>query len=388
MTSIPSGDTDWSNVGNVAEALIAIRESLGHFPSVIELRRMGHGRMYDAIRGHGGIEQMRERCGVDRQKVPTGNWASFDNVAATLRPIIAELGRMPSNHDLRIRKLSSVARAISDYHGGMETVERRLAETDAAMRPVHRALPARYWEPYERVEKALNAWVLEHGSFPTNEELSKTGRGDLKRGIQKFHGGMAAVRERMGHAPPNDTKANGYWADKAVVIAHLNELRLALGHFPTQSEMPSSLNHGIARHHGGLQRLQIEMGYPLTRRLNGWCETFEDFASALEKVIETIGHFPTQTELGAHRVSSIHAGAQRYGGLLAVRDRLGYGPVTDETLASHADALAQIVPALGANPTVLWSRMKRSWTTRDLDAAIAAHAETGSLAAFRRLLDG
>lgn len=256
------------------------------------------------------------------KKFPRGHWKNFENVRAPLAPIVAELGRMPTVGELTKRGLAKLVRAAYNHYGGLDDIARRMDTTRSTNR-----YPHGHWRDIENVRAILVPLSSEIGRMPTESELEERGLTGLTCGMIQYHGGIMAVQRALGLEGIRRQLPNGHWQD------------------------------------------------------------FENLRGAIEPIATELGRMPRTSELSERGLSSVSVAINAFhGGMPAVTRRLGLGPVTDEAIASHADALAKIVPALDANSTRLWARMKRSWTKRDLDAAIAEHAATGSIERFEQLL--
>ena len=246
------------------------------------------------------------------------------------------------------------------------------------------------WKLWENCEATLREIETSLGRFPTDRDLFTLGHGGLRYALQQYHGGYNASRERYGASILHVKESS--WRSADAVHADLRRVQTSIGRFPTAKDLVDLNEHGIinaiGKHHGGLNAVRRAMGADIVRQSTGHWLEWERVNEDVLSLIALIGKFPGYSDFELHGRLDLYMGIRKnHGGVNEVRHRMGYGPVTDETIAANADALAKIIPALGANPTVLWSRMKRSWTVRDLDSAVAAHAATGSLDAFRRLLD-
>ncbi len=260
-------------------------------------------------------------------------------------------------------------------------------------------------ESFEEVEKTLRAIMIElDGRFPTPAELRHLGRHTLVRAIISKWGGFPKVRRRMGieylRVP------YGSWRDAVFVEEQMSAaIQRNNGRFPTSTELRemkcNSLEVAITTYHDGLPALRKKMGYDVhpTKVVSDLAEPkqtkkvwreWRDIEDCLSAIITDLGgDFPTQKSLNQAGYSGLaDAIAKRYGGMTAVRNRMGYGPITDNLLIINANDLAQIVIELGIPTDPFWSAMKERWIERDLTAAIAEFKETRSLERFRQLLDG
>ncbi len=320
--------------------------------------------------------------------MPDGFWKEFSNVETRLKPIIDDLGRMPTARELIARRLSSLSTAIVAEHGGFNAVGERLGAGSSLERRTRG-----YWKDFSNVEQIVLPIARRLGRMPTMGELVDCGLASFVQGIHKYHGGIGGVEKRMGLAERTPKKSADHWKDIANVSESIMPVVRDLGRMPTGKELDarklSVIRNVIVKYHGGFAGVAAKLGLSAnqSKKSRGYWQTFENVNRALSPVLLELGRMPTNRELvdkGLRKVS--WAIVKFHGGFHAVAARLGLGPVTDDFIAVHADALTKIVPALDANPASLWPRMKRSWATRDLDAAVARYASDGSTDAFATLL--
>ncbi len=384
----------WKEFANIEAAILPIASEIGRMPTPNELRSRGMTSVTaNIIKTHGGFAAVRERLGLGavRQAFPHAHWDNIETVVRVLEPVARELGRMPTHKELRERNLIPVSKAALRNPNLLIETRDRLILSGLALEPESKPRPPGYWMDFQNMDDELRPLVAAFGRMPTYSELKARGMLSLLMSISKNFGGIRNVERRMGLAKSERTMP-GHWLDFANVERAIRRIADEIGHMPSENDLKrrkiSGLADAIRTYHGGMVAVQKKMGFELKRRPNGTLSDFAQFVRELEAVIAKIGHFPTQTELYAVRASSLVSVMPRHGGMAAVRERLGYGPVTDETIVSHADALARIVPALSADPAALWSRMKRSWTARDLDAAVAEYETDGNTERFALLLGG
>ena len=252
---------------------------------------------------------------------------------------------------------------------------------------MRRSYPVGHLEDWGNVRALLAEIIAGEGTFPTYQVLQRLGHSVLAVAIVDHHGGMQAVRKKMGESP--NRVPHEHWLAWENVEAALRKLAADLGRVPTHKDMRARhlgrLSTTIHKVHGGTEAVHLRMGYASHERPKGYWNSRANVIDGLRSLEASLGRAPTPADLRSPGLGGLAVAIRRHGGWNAVSAELGYGPVTDETIAAHADALATIVPVLGANPSVLWSRMKRTWTIRDLDAAVAEHSTNGSLERFRLL---
>src|SRR5438445_749981 len=137
----------------------------------------------------------------------------------------------------------------------------------------YRKKPQGYWNDFANVERELLAFIEDHGTpgvMPTQDELTKTKRGDLKNAISKKHGGYPAVAERLGLEFTCTAKPRGYWSDFSNVerelLAFIKEHGTP-GVMPTAAELAKAgrgdLTGAISNHHGGYLPVAEQLGLKL-----------------------------------------------------------------------------------------------------------------------------
>ena len=379
----------WDDPKNVDRSIAQVVEELGRMPTHSELYDRKLSGLSHGIVRNGGMSVVHDRLSKTdaalksgRVTFRKGHWENFERVEDTVRPLVVELGRLPTDGELCERGLSTLARHIYRKLGGFALLRQRLGVPETNVR----------WNDFAEMERGIRPVIDELGHMPTQRELQNRKFYGAIRAIQKTHGGFDAVADRLGatYAPRRRVRSNDFSLVERTIAPIVEEL----GRMPTSDEIKSRgaawLVRAIITHHGGFAAVEVRLGLcgdGRKRPKNFWGD-FANVEASIVPVIAELGRMPRKRELEERGLNSLNNAIASHGGFPAVAARLGFGPVRDEDIAAHADALARIVPKLEVDPTVLWSRMKRSWTTRDLNAVVAAHAATGSLDAFRRLLDG
>lgn len=250
-------DGYWDNFENVKQILQPVIIELGRMPSRKELGKCGLFGLANAIAKHGGYPAVAQRLSLKSadERVPLHHWDDFDNVRKALQPIIAELGRMPSNVELKERNLSGLATAVYK-HGGLLAVAEKLGVKSADSR-----LPLGYWGNLSNIEQALRPIVAELGRMPTSEELKDRGLSAL--GAAQKHGGYPAVAKQLGVSPATDAKPAGYWEDFAHLEDELRPIIAELGRMPTYGELNERHRQdltGAITKHGGYPAVAEKLG--------------------------------------------------------------------------------------------------------------------------------
>lgn len=189
---------EWMDRKNVERVLLEVKKQVGRFPTAGDLKRRGYHGLVAAIGSyHGGFPALRESMGMELYAQRHGYWGEFSNVRAVLEALQQKLGRFPTEKDLREAKRTSVLSAIQKHHGGMAAV-------CAKMGVEARERPKGYWKVFAHVEEAIEGFVVTHGHFPTQKELSDAGLSSVAMAAVKYHGKLSGVRVRMGYIPVTD----------------------------------------------------------------------------------------------------------------------------------------------------------------------------------------
>ncbi len=307
------------------------------------------------------------------------NWDDFEKVAERMRQVQKALGHFPSRAELRVYD-SQLDSAINRY-GGIIPVRKRMGIQEGwELKPID------HWKTRKAVLDELKNLVSELGHFPTRTEMTDRHLSTLVLAMSKL-GGSRSFRVKFAFSIPK--VPNGHWDDFANIERILTPLIKKLGHFPSEDELALNglLSIGNAfKKHGGVNRVRERLGSPILRVCK---HDWSDVEQNVINLAKRIGHFPTQSDLNKYGLKgAINHIYKTYGGIIKLRDQLGYGPITDNLLATHANDLAQIVIKLSVPTDRFWATMKERWVVRDLTAAIGEYKETGSVERFRTLLDG
>lgn len=247
------------------------------------------------------------------------------------------------------------------------------------------------WMRWENCEAALKEIEVALGHFPSDRELFELGHGGLRSALRCYHGGYNAARVRCGSVVLHVSESP--WRSFERVEADLRRICGSLGHFPSGSELQElnewGLLNGIGKFHGGLNAVRRKMGVKVHQESGGFWKDWTPVEAGVRTLILQLGAFPTYTDFVENdRLGLYMAIRTHHGGIDAVRVRMGYVAVCDKHIAHHADALACVIPELGASPECVWRAIKARWCVDDLDRAIADYQTTGSLTGFQQLLNG
>ncbi|MBD1863042.1 MULTISPECIES: transposase [Trichocoleus] len=195
--------------------------------------------------------------------------------------------------------------------------------------------PVGYWENFDNLKReliALNEIRGQIGVMPTAQELQQMKRCDLQKAVSEFHGGYAAVAEKLGLI--YGKKTYGYWLEFSNLE---HELVAFIEHHGTPGVMPTkeeiqavepSLSWAIGQHGGFLQvaqRLNLKLSY--SRKPRGYWRNLDNMKREILEVVEQLGQIektmPTHEELTRiGRKDLINAIASN-GGWASVGKRIG-----------------------------------------------------------------
>ena len=330
-------DGYWDDFANIEHKLVAYIGKYGTqgiMPSRAELSKAGLGDLAGAFDNYGGSSAVAERLGLQMKIKPMGHWDDFTNVERALSSYIAEHGIpgvMPTASDLRISGQNTLVTAITQKHGGIVGVAKRLG-----LQLSSTAKPSGYWDNILHVELAIHEFNEARGMpsvMPTSGELQKAGRSDLTTVITK-HGGFPALAEQLGLRYTNMAKPPQYWDDftnvERELLGFITEQGTS-GVMPTSADLKDAERSdlGFAIHkHAGFAKVAALLGLHLsyTKKPDGYWDDFENMERELLAFIQeqgTPGTMPTGKYLADARRSDLNFAINKHGGMSTIAERLG-----------------------------------------------------------------
>lgn len=321
--------------------------------------------------------EINERSGLeekvnDSERKPRNYWQDFENVKKELDKIIEEEGRFPTHNQLSKRN-SSLFVAMRLYFGGVRKFkklypleitkkkENPLKDINCMMEELRSLVenlgrfpnqkemgnrlsraaskyhcgitrvrellgyglstrPQKYWKDLDNVKKELELIIEELGQFPTSQWM-RVKNGSLLSAIEKYHGGIRKVREL--YRVDNPHKEVNYWQDFENVKRELEPIIEKLGRFPTQKEMGARLPYAV-KYHGGITKVRELLGYGHSIRPSNYWKDFDNVKKELEPIIEELGRFPIPKEVRSRNENLRNAIYRCHGGYIAVKIKMGY----------------------------------------------------------------
>ncbi len=120
----------WQNWNNFEKELQPIIDQLGHFPTQQDLKNFNFQAIIQTFKYHGGVNTVRNKMGYKPIRKTKGYWEDWDNFEKELQPIIEQLGHFPTQQEVYKFKKSSINRAISQYHRGLEAVKQKMGYSE------------------------------------------------------------------------------------------------------------------------------------------------------------------------------------------------------------------------------------------------------------------
>lgn len=282
---------------------------------------------------------------------PKGYWQEWKNVERELIPICKKLGRFPSNRELNKYGLTTIARYLTKYYGGIEKIAKKLGYR------TYDQYINRHSQGFWTLECVINEYIdlIKSHAFeywPSKWELIKLGRSDLYGAIYKF-GGYSKfkrlIKAKKGICLEK-RKRKIKWNDK-LICHELRNICNKLGYFPSDGEFNQlgrvDLRGAIAKHGGAkkfanILKYQRKSEYKDIKKSGYWTD-FSNIAKELEPIIVKIGHFPTYTELKIVGRTDIIGGLKWYGGIFNVAEKLGYELVSGCHLKTYDGHLVRSI---------------------------------------------
>ena len=266
---------------------------------------------------------------------PPYHWRNFENVRKELIPTIEtcmkKYGRLPRYAELKESGYGSLLQAIDESFGGLTRFYSRLGY-------YRRRKPQGYWNNFENLKRELmpilTTFEKENSGLPTESNLRQMGKPYLIDAMSK-HGGMIKVYNTLGFK--TKTKPYGYWKNyknlKKELMPIIRDFLNKEKHLPTADDLTelgkSSFVTAINRHHGGLPKFYLRLGYKPIRKPYKYWQNLGNIKKELKMVadlwLENHDHPPTGQELSKKGHSSLVSAIHEYDhNLYELYRELGY----------------------------------------------------------------
>jgi hypothetical protein len=238
----------WKSWGNFEREMEEVIRRLAHFPSQLELKKIGRHDLLRGARHHGSYKDLKEKFGFSEKNHSSGFWRDWSNVESELEGIIEQIGHFPTQRELAERGMSSLSVSMNKYHGGVNKVRKKLGFSQIRT-------PDHHYKKWENVESELKESIGEGGEIPSPNELRRQGRRELVCGVYTYHGGFKKVREKLG-LEKSKLMYNDFYGDPDKIKDRLGSLIAELGRMPTTKELKkysSKFYTAICEHFGGVK---------------------------------------------------------------------------------------------------------------------------------------
>jgi hypothetical protein len=205
----------------------------------------------------GYIGEPQESLPEVEEEKPKGYWKEIDNAVSEARRVLVEhnFETLPSSDNLCKLGYSSLADAISKYHGGFPEFRRKLGVQNPRK-------DYGYWNDINNALEEGRKLMEKNGldAFPSNRELMKLGYSALATAISDFHGGYVKFRKKLGDKLKRIE--NGLWKNQDYVVKQVKKVMEENG----LNELPNfivlrnlgytGLVAAVSRYHGGDQKVR------------------------------------------------------------------------------------------------------------------------------------
>jgi len=326
-TSKPFGY--WKDLDTVLAAArdIMAKQGLTTLPTSEKLRELGHGDFLSGVGHHGGLKSVRELMGEQSVTKPSGYWKNEGHVIAEVRKVMTDHGfeTMPTQTEFYRLGQSSLASAISKYHGGFARIRQLFGEQ-------HWRRPNGTWKDIDYTVKKAEEIMRKHNfeNLPGSKVLSRMGYSSFAGAISKHHGGFRNFRKSIGAHQVR--KQKGVWKDLEFTVQQALEVMKEHGltEFPTNKRLRKlcrfDLANAIHKYHGGVRKFREILGQRQIRKAKG---VWKDFDYVIQQACEVVkknklNRLPASKELSRLGYSNlVNAIVSYHGGFHVVRKALG-----------------------------------------------------------------
>ncbi|HEY9803554.1 MAG TPA: hypothetical protein V6D25_24635 [Leptolyngbyaceae cyanobacterium] len=220
-----------------------------------------------------------------------------------------------------------------------------------------------FWKDFKNIEALLRPVCEELGRMPSANELINRGLGNLSRYIYKYHGGSIEVAKKLGYLiydEVNGRHSHDYWNYENTLkelITYIQDKKI--NYIPTKNDFlldgRQDLYSAITKN--GRQKMFSDpliqvLGLVKKPRELKWTE--ETILQKLEQVIETLGYFPSGTDLDSMGLAGLRGAIERFGGKQKFWKLLGMPShqdrqLGDTDLIESAESVKQAIEELANN---------------------------------------
>ncbi|MBD3417873.1 hypothetical protein GF412_02725 [Candidatus Micrarchaeota archaeon] len=318
------GEKSLKNWKNFRKELLALKEELGHEPSWTELEGLDRHDVLNAVQHHGGMIAIRRKLGwkvLQEGQEELAKLKTWECFRARMKSIIeCNNGEFPT-HDYLCSINESRMYVAARRFGGLPSVSILLGFEPS------RRQGAVSWKNWRLAEAELRKVEGKLGYPPSWDQILDETSAGFMRALEVHHGGMNAVREKMGWPLLYERDRFPTWEafrETAFSIIYV------FGDIPPTRQL-RKLGHGpfasAIKDFGGMNSVRLRLGLsPRVRRGRLSYKHWKNVEAKLTELTEKLGRFPPYSIAHAHSglVSAIYT---YHGGYPAARARfLGKTP--------------------------------------------------------------
>jgi hypothetical protein len=329
----------WKKVENLEAELAPIVHELKRIPTTGELKALGRKDIVSGISKYHSMKVVYEIFDQQPSRVDLSDLEDWELFSTEFNKVIAELEEYPSLDQLQKHGKSYLRRAATKYHGGLLGVREKLGVPPEAK-------PDGFWHNPENILNEAKVIVQEYGYLPSSRQLQKRGNSSLVANVAAHYPGkFTGLRQDLDLELLR--RKVGYWQDTNNVTQHVDQIIEHWGYLPGKTELEESgyseVVSGIEKHHGGLRGYadQNDLIYSPRKKEAGYWDNFENLKKEMLDVCKELGHFPSTMELEVHDRGDISSAVQRHGGLITVRQTLGYKSSLIADDGHHCDSFQE-----------------------------------------------
>lgn len=197
----------WDKPGNVEKETRAVMRqfTLTRVPSRNFLKQIGRCDLDGGINRYpGGYRGLRRNFQEAQMRREDGHWQNWRNVRKEVKKIIDEYGELPGKQDVS-RLNSSLAAAITRYHGGFRKVREK-------MRQKQKKTEDGIWDDPKNIEKAIKKFKRKEkfNHLPQYRTLASLGYAYLAAAITSHYpGGFEGYRRDHDDYTPGQRQTSG-----------------------------------------------------------------------------------------------------------------------------------------------------------------------------------
>ncbi len=207
---------------------------------------------------------------VSEGRKPDGYWLNSDNMKMELQPLIDKFGYIPNTGFYFRNGYKCLGRAIGRYGIKKLSDDLGIPIKQTRLYSVNDERPPDYWKDWNNFKREILPLIEENGNLPSTWTLKQKKLYSISNAISKYHGGIQAVREKLGlpkwpNAKIKEKEFNKY-DNFEVLIEELKPIITEYKTIPPYHVVGKKLSRqahlSIGKTHGGYVKLRSKLGLP------------------------------------------------------------------------------------------------------------------------------